>query len=211
MNLSNTFSEQLSVPMEKRPISFAPRATAVILVDMLNEFFSVGGLMVLEGGNALYEPVRRLLEQARRRGSPVFWTNQWLEPDDGLFRIRTPHCIKGTWGAEIVPDLEVAATDIVLHKRRYSAFFQTDLDMRLREHGIDTVIVAGVVTNICVRSTVNDAFFLGYHAIVPEQCVMATSPEAQAVHLYDIHTHYGDVASVEDVLRVYEASAEAER
>jgi ureidoacrylate peracid hydrolase len=184
--------------------ALAPAKTAVIVVDMLNDFFLEGGAMVLEGGHVLYDPISRLLEAARASGSPVYWANQWLDPDDGLFQTRTPHCIKGTWGAEIVPALPVPPGDTVVHKRRYSGFFQTDLDLRLREKGIETVIVTGVVTNICVRSTVNDAFFLGYRVVVPRQCVMATSPEAQEVHLYDIDTHYGDVVDLDAVLRAYQ-------
>jgi ureidoacrylate peracid hydrolase len=209
MSLANTFSEKMSAAKADEQIDLVPSKTAVIVVDMLNDFFLEGGAMVLEGGDVLYEPLQRLLDVARESGSPVYWANQWLDPDDGLFQIRTPHCIKGTWGAEIVPALPVPSEDYVVQKRRYSGFFQTDLDLRLREKGIDSVIVTGVVTNICVRSTVNDAFFLGYRVVVPEECVMATSPEAQAVHLYDIDTHYGDVVTLEQVLRAYGAAEEA--
>jgi hypothetical protein len=76
--------------------------------------------------------------------------------------------------------LHRAPEDMIVPKRRYSAFFGTDLDLHLRERQIATVLVAGVVTNICVRSTVHDAFFLGYEVVVPVECVAATSPEAQA-------------------------------
>jgi len=93
-----------------------------------------------------------------------------------------------------------APEDILVPKRRYSAFFGTDLDLHLRERQIATVLVAGVVTNICVRSTVHDAFFLGYEVVVPVECVAATSPQAQATSLYDIDTHYGTVAPLAQVL-----------
>src|SRR5262249_30728273 len=74
------------------------------------------------------------------------------------------------------------------------------LILDLRERQIATVLVAGVVTNICVRSTVHDAFFLGYEVVVPVECVAATSPQAQATSLYDIDTHYGTVAPLAQVL-----------
>jgi ureidoacrylate peracid hydrolase len=62
------------------------------------------------------------------------------------------------------------------------------------------VLVTGVVTNICVRSTVHDAFFLGYEVVVPVECVAATTPQAQETSLYDIDTHYGTVAHLGQIL-----------
>ena len=136
--------------------------------------------MVLEGGHVLYEPIETLNRKARALGMPVFWLNQTLYPEDKLFEKRVVHCLEGTWGAGIVADLSVPDGDVIIAKRRYSGFFQTDLDLHLRERGIRQVIVTGVVTNICVRSTVNDAFFLGYDVYVPEDCVMATSDGVKA-------------------------------
>ncbi len=177
-----------------------PQRTAVLVVDMLNDFFKPEGVMVLEGGDVLYEPIDRLLTAARAAGMPVFWLNQTLYPEDKLFEKRIVHCLEGTWGAEIVDDLSFGENDVIIAKRRYSGFFQTDLDLHLRERDIRHLIVTGVVTNICVRSTVNDAFFLGYDVYVPRDCVMATSPEHQETHLYDIDTHYGTVLDLDHVL-----------
>jgi ureidoacrylate peracid hydrolase len=78
-------------------------------------------------------------------------------------------------------------------------FSNTDLDLTLKDLRIDTVIVTGVVTNICVRSTVHDAFFLGYEVIVPEDCVAATGPREQLSSLYDIATHFGTVSGSAEV------------
>ena len=202
MVTTNTFSEKQSSEAKTDSITFDPSTTAVLVVDMLKDFFSDGGAMVLDGGDVLYEPHRELLSAARDKGMPVFWLNQDLPPDDSLFQTRAVHCLSGTWGAEIVDEIPVEETDIVISKRRYSGFFQTSLDLNLRERGIDTVIVTGVVTNICVRSTVHDAFFLSYRVMVPEDLVMATSAQAQEVTLYDIETHYGDVTNLSELLVV---------
>jgi ureidoacrylate peracid hydrolase len=105
-----------------------------------------------------------------------------------------------TWGAHLVDALHRSPDDIVVRKRRYSAFFGTDLDLHLRERHIATVMVTGGVTNICVRSTVHDAFFLGYEVVVPVECVAATTPQAQETSLYDIDTHYGTVVPLGQVL-----------
>jgi ureidoacrylate peracid hydrolase len=189
---------------EKRMQSTRPRLdparTAVLVVDMLNDFFKPDGAMVLEGGDVLYEPIDRLLVHARSAGMPVFWLNQTLYPEDKLFEKRVVHCLEGTWGAEIVDDLSFGEDDVIIAKRRYSGFFQTDLDLHLRERDIRHLVVTGVVTNICVRSTVNDAFFLGYDVYVPRDCVMATSEEHQETHLYDIDTHYGTVLELDALL-----------
>lgn len=198
MNETDIFSEY-RVDRE-RVLEFDPARSAVLVVDMLNDFFEEGGRMVLPGGKVLYEPIGRLLEGARATGMPIFWLNQHLRPDDTLFNKRVPHCLVGTWGAEIVDALPVGEEDYIIPKRRYSGFFQTDLDLYLREHDIRHVIVVGVVTNICVRSTVNDAYFLGYDAIVPVEGVMATSERQQDAHLYDIDTHYGSVTTLDQIL-----------
>ncbi|MCY3867670.1 MAG: cysteine hydrolase [Chloroflexi bacterium] len=200
MTARNTFSEKQSERQRDKITDFNPATTALLVVDMLKDFFDQGGAMVLEGGKALYAPHQKLLAAARAAHMPVFWLNQSLPPDDSLFEMRAVHCLAGSWGAEVVDELPVEEGDIVIPKRRYSGFFQTTLDLTLRERGIDTVIVTGVVTNICVRSTVHDAFFLRYQVLVPEDLVMATSPQAQAVTLYDIDTHYGDVTNLENVL-----------
>lgn len=195
---TDVFSEKRI--QEEPEFSLDPNRTALIVVDMVNEFLEPGGKMVLPGGEVLYPPLNELLDAAHKAHVPVFWTNQWLRPDDSLFKKRIPHCLVGTWGAQIVDALHQTPDDIVVPKRRYSAFFRTDLDLYLRERDIETVIITGVVTNICVRSTVNDAFFLGYEVIIPVECVAATSPMAQESTLYDIETHYGTVTSVEKVL-----------
>jgi ureidoacrylate peracid hydrolase len=194
---TNTFSEK---HIEDHQVKFDPARTALIVVDMVNEFFEPGGKMVLEGGKILYAPMNQLLDAAHAAHIPVFYTNQWLRPDDSLFKKRIPHCLIGTWGAEVVDALHQSPDDITVHKRRYSAFYQTDLDLFLRERKIESVIVTGVVTNICVRSTVHDAYFLGYDVIIPVECVAATSPEAQETTLYDIETHYGTVTNLDEVL-----------
>lgn len=182
-------------------LGVAPAQAALLVVDMLNDFLEEGGAMVLASGRSLYRPIAQLLAAARQAGVRVFWIcDRHPDLEDREFEKRTPHCLEGTWGAGIVIDLEQRPEDQVVTKRRYSGFFQTDLDLRLRELELRQLIVTGVVTNICVRSTVHDAFFRGYDVIVPEDCVAATSEREQASSLHDIDTHYGTVCSLSDVL-----------
>jgi ureidoacrylate peracid hydrolase len=173
-----------------------PAHTAVLIVDMLNDFCTEGGAMVLPGAEKLYGPQNRIIEAARRHGAPIVHIvdrHRTHVRCDREFMKRTPHCMEGTWGAEIVSELSQGPEDSTVIKRRYSGFFNTDLDLTLKDHEVDTVIVMGVVTNICVRSTVHDAFFLGYRVLVPEDCVAATGPREQESSLFDIATHFGTV------------------
>ena len=185
-----------------------PRRTAVLVVDMLNEFCKEGGAMVLPGYETLVGPQTRLIESARAAGAPVIFvvdTHRRHMRREREFAKRTPHCIEGEWGCQVIDELAPREDDIFVVKRRYSGFFNTDLDLTLKDMAIDTVIVMGVVTNICVRSTVHDAFFHGYQVIVPEDCVAATGPREQESSLYDIATHFGVVS---DAMKVAAALAE---
>jgi len=189
----------------QRGMAFDPRRTAVLVVDMLNDFLEPTGAMPLPEGQRLYEPIRRLLATARARGSAVMWVCDTHPPGDREFDKRSVHCLTGTWGAQIVEALQPPDDEYRVSKRRYSGFYETDLDLRLRELGVAHVILTGVVTNICVRSTAHDAFFRGYDVIVVQDCVAATGEREQESSLYDIDTHFGTVAGLEEVLTVFEA------
>ena len=173
-----------------------PRRTAVLVVDMLNDFCKPGGAMVLPRYERLISPQRTIIGAARETWAPVRSNVQ----RDREFLKRTPHCVEGSWGARVIDDLDARTEDIFVIKRRYSGFFNTDLDLTLRDLEINTVIVMGVVTNICVRSTVHDAFFHGYHVVVPEDAVAATGPREQESSLYDIATHFGIVSDSRSVV-----------
>ena len=159
--------------------------------------------MVLPGYETLLGPQRRLIAAGRRAGCPIVFLVDSHRPNvrqDREWLKRTPHCVEGSWGARVIEDLDPQPDDVYVVKRRYSGFFNTDLDLTLKDLGVDAVVVAGVVTNICVRSTVHDAFFLGYQVVVPEDCVAATGPREQASSLYDIATHFGTVCDCEQVV-----------
>lgn len=189
--MASGFSEQRH---QRRDGPLAASHTAVLVVDMLNDFLEAGGAMVLPGGARLYQPVNDLTRAARAAGGTVVWVcDRHNSRKDAEFAKRKVHCLAGTWGAEIAGALTCLEADRVVYKRRYSGFFGTDLDLQLRELGARHLVVCGVVTNICVRSTVHDAFFLGYDVIVPSDCVAATSPREQESSLYDIDTHFGTV------------------
>lgn len=175
---------------------------AIIIVDMLNDFCKDGGSMVLQEGMEAVEPTQRLIAAGREKGLPIIFVNDCHRAGkyDKEFEKRAPHCIEGTWGAQVIDELTPQEQDYCIPKRRFSGFYQTDLDLVLRELEVKTVIVTGVVTNICVRSTCHDAAFRGYNVIVPTDCVRATGAREQESTLWDIETHFGTVTTADEVI-----------
>jgi ureidoacrylate peracid hydrolase len=194
-------AKQSGVELEPVPAA----RTALLVVDMVNDYLDPAGAMAAADCEPVIAANRRLAEAARAAGVLIVWIRPGhLDASDGLFRKRIVHAIDGTWGAELHPGLGVADGERVLSKRRYSAFFQTDLDLYLREHDIAKVVVTGVALNICVRSTVHDAFYNGYQVVVVPDASRATGDREMASTLYDIETHYGDVQSTDDVIAAWQ-------
>jgi nicotinamidase-related amidase len=121
-----------------------------------------------------------------------------------------PHSIRGTDGATVIDELEREKNDIVLPKRRFSAFFKTDLDQTLRTLGCDTVAVAGIATHICVLTTVLDAVSLDFNAILLKDCCVAHKPEYHSgtIQIYESSPIYPliRVMSSEEFIDVYFSS-----
>lgn len=202
MNKIDVFSSHLNAER----VRLDPKRAAVLVVDMVNDFCKPGGAMVLPGADVLYPKQRAVIDAARAAGAPVIWihdSHRRAMRRDREFLKRTPHCIEGTWGVEIVDELGARPDDIHVIKHRFSAFFQTDLDLVLKDMMVDQLIVFGVVTNICVRSTVHDAFFNGYEVVVPRDCSAATGPREQESTLYDISTHFGVVSDSATVVAAF--------
>lgn len=177
--------------------------SAIIIVDMLNDFCKPEGKMCLEGGEIVVEPIQRLVSAGREHGIPIIWICQKYRMDkyDKVTEKRTGTCYEGTWGCQQIEELPILPEDYVVHKRRYSGFFQTDLDLTLRDMGCERVVIGGCVTNICVRGTVADAFSLDYEVFVPEDCVKATDERAQQAHLWDFETHFATVTTSEEIIQ----------
>ncbi len=112
--------------------------------------------------------------------------------------------MKGTEGAQVVDELRPREGDYVLEKRTYSAFYETGLDLLLRSLGVDTVILTGLHTNICVRHTAADAFFRGYRIIVPSDAVDAFTEKEHVEGLDYLRRVYGgaEVMSSDEVIKL---------
>jgi len=136
--------------------------TAVIIIDMLNDF--VTGDLKCKRAELIIPNLKKLIETARKHNVPVIYSNDaHLAEDMEVVRKWGKHAIKGTKGAEVIPQLKPAKKDYIVDKRTYSGFYETGLDPLLRSlykgEGAKAVILGGLHTNICVRHTAADAFF----------------------------------------------------
>ncbi len=165
---------------------------ALLVVDMIEDFAHEGGALYCGPSMGRIIPViQKELERARAGGEPVIYLTDNHVPDDAEFKVFPPHAIVGTKGAEIIPELAPADEDDVIPKRRYSGFFGTDLDITLRERGVDTLRLVGDCTNICVLFTAADARNLGYAVEVVREGVTSFDEQAHRDALRELEKTLG--------------------
>jgi nicotinamidase-related amidase len=153
-------------------------ASAVLVVDMLRDFLEEGhALYVGDKARQIIPNIQHLLEQELARGSRVFFICDRHDPDDLEFKMFPPHCIEGTPEAEVIPELAKYSGEII-PKKRYSGFFGTQLDEKLREPKPEKIIICGVLTDICVLHTTADARNRDYEVEVVTDCVASSDEEA---------------------------------
>jgi nicotinamidase-related amidase len=116
----------------------------------------------------------------------VVYTQDWHGTDDPEFALWGPHAVGGTWGAEIVPELAPSPQDLVIHKLRYDAFYRTPLETELGRRRIETLVVTGTVSNICVLHTAGSAALRWLRIIVPVDAVSALTEFDQQAALRQI-------------------------
>jgi ureidoacrylate peracid hydrolase len=194
-----TEARTLEITARPSPLQLRTDRAAVVVVDMQNDFATPGGMFERAGIDvrdiqAIVAPTAALLDAARSAGVPVVYLKMgfqpdlkdsgapdsptWLKhlpfqvgaevvaPDGSSSRV----LVRDTWNTDIVDDLRPHGDDVVLYKNRYSGFYDTDLDQQLRARGIETLIVVGATTSVCVESTVRDATFRDYRCLVVEDC-----------------------------------------
>jgi ureidoacrylate peracid hydrolase len=210
-------SRTISIPARPEPLVLEPRRTAVVVVDMQNAFVSKGGYLDLLGVDISGAPgviarTREVLAASRAAGMPVVflqmgWARDlrdaggpaspnWHKANALRLMRRRPELegtlmIQGTWDYALVDELKPEPEDLVVPKPRYSGFYSTNLDALLRERDVRTLVFTGVASNVCVESTLRDAFFLEYFPLWVADCSLPSGPP----HLHD--------ATVENVQRFF--------
>jgi maleamate amidohydrolase len=181
---------------------------ALLLIDVLNGFFAPEGALYYPDVKAVVDPLRKLRDTARRAGRLIVYVTE--QHRVGLFDFEglhlPAHLVHGQADAVPFEDFVPADTpnEVALPKRRYSAFYGTDLDLLLREQHIDRLVIAGVKTNVCVRATVQDAFAAGYRVVVPRAATNSNRPHLAAASLEDFEHYFGRVVDLDDALAMLE-------
>jgi nicotinamidase-related amidase len=150
-----------------------PSRTALVVVDMQNDFVHQGGGLLVPDAEATIPAINKLLQFAREHEIRVVYSQDTHRRGDPEWRTWPEHAREGSWGWEIVDELAPAREDLVLRKLRYDAFYGTSLDHELRQRRIASVIVAGTVSNICVLHTAGSAALRGLQIVVPVDAVSA--------------------------------------
>lgn len=199
--------------------SDAQGRSALIVVDMQNAFCHPEGSFARMGADvsemtAAIAGCRQLVESAHAAGAPVIFLQVQLRTDlrdagvvFGEIMTKVPEnnaLTEGTWDAQIVDELTPdASRDIVIQKSRFSGFFGTNLDGLLRSLGVDTLVVTGVGTDICVDSTVRDAAQLNYRCVVPREAVATIDPQLHASTLSILSAAFARIVDVQDVVTAW--------
>lgn len=216
----------VELPAAPAAVSLDLDRTALLVVDMQNAFASPGGLLDLAGIDV--RPARNVVlnarlvcEAARRAGVPVVYLTIGYPPDMSTAGgVESPNpqkelalCLMrerpelrgklltfGTWDFAIVDEMAPEPGDTVIVKSRYSGFAGTELDSLLRSRGVRNLLMVGIASNVCVESTLRDAYFLEYWPVMITDATMPAGPaEIQAATEYNVRTFFGWVANSEDV------------
>lgn len=153
-----------------------PAKTALIVVDMQNDFVKDGGTLVVPDAEATIPAIRRLLGLARDTGMKVVFTQDTHTEGDPEWNIWPEHAREGSWGWNIVDELAPRGDELVIRKVRYDAFYGTHLDHFLKLWGTEALIVCGTVANICVHYTAASAALRWYDVVIPRDATSALDP-----------------------------------
>ena len=153
-----------------------PLRTALVIVDMQNDFVKEGGTLVVPDAEATIPQIQSLLDLARESGVKVVFTQDTHDEGDPEWEIWPEHVRRGTWGWEIIGELQPLENELVVRKVRYDAFYGTSLDHFLRVWGVDTLVICGTVANICVHYTAASAALRWYEVVIPRDATSALDP-----------------------------------
>jgi nicotinamidase-related amidase len=173
---------------------------ALIVDDILYDF--VFGKLKSKKAKNIIPATKKLIVAARRSKIPVVYVCDAHLSSDPEIKLWGPHAMKGTKGAQVVDELKPRKGDYVLEKRVYSSFHETGLDLLLKDLKVNSVIIAGLYTEICVRHSAADAFFRGYNVAIPRDCVESLADGENEKGLRYIENNYGaNITSSQNLIR----------
>src|SRR5918999_3851377 len=198
-----------------------PRLAALIIVDVQNDFVSAEGSAGKRGEDvtaamAMVPNLLHLIDEARRIGLTIVYIrtthSEWTDTPSWIYRSSQKGglstCREGTWGAEFYEGIKPWPSERVVIKHRYSAFINTDLNTVLKARNIQSVLVCGVATNVCVETTARDAYMYDYYVTLIEDCSAAYEAKLHLATLDNIRRHFGIVASSGEIIATWNGLAE---
>jgi len=213
-------SKAFKVYQYSLPLNFNPPNTVLAVVDMQNDFIHPQGVLarqglLFDGLEGFVKRVANLMGRCRSKGLPVVATRHIIHQNPqgqavggGLWVemrpfLKTEGFRHGSWGAEIIDSLP--RPDYIIDKARFSGFFETNMECLLRGLRTETIIFSGVATNVCVESTIRDAFFRDFRIIIIEDCISAYTQEAHEASLKTLR-FLGTVISLDKLMEVFKSS-----
>jgi len=182
---------------------------AIVVIDMLNDFIGEKAPLRCPGGEEIVPNLQKLFKWVRERNAEgkddihLVHIQEAHRKNDADFRVRPRHAVAGTWGSDFIKELYPEGEEYIIPKRRHSAFQHTDLDLYLKEENIDTVVVTGVWTNVCVRSTASDALANAYKVITLSDGVHSKNDEMHEYGLNDLRI-FTKVITIDDYINAWE-------
>lgn len=196
-----------------------PVRTALVAVDMQRAFMASGEIFANPNAVAIIPAVNRLAAAMRKAGGRVIWTRQTVaveaplamapwqyDPSDPTVDAAIKAMQPGAAGHDLHPAMRVEAADLVLDKYRYSAFACPlgGLEAVLGERGIEMLLIAGTLTNVCCESTARDAYMRGYKVIFLEDATAAATDDEHNAALLNLRINFADVKSTQTVISMLE-------
>lgn len=164
---------------------------ALLVIDMLRDFLEEEGALCIGETKELRDNIKAKLDDWRKEDLPVIYIMDRHHPNDSEFQMFPPHCVAGEWGSEVVDEIAPQEGDYLIYKRRYSAFFGTELDLILRELGVTEIELVGVCTQICILYTAADARMRHYSVTVDRKLVSSFDSEAHEFALKEMENTLG--------------------
>jgi ureidoacrylate peracid hydrolase len=195
-----------------------PKYAALVVVDVQNDFVSSDGSAAKRGEDvgaaiAMVPNLVRLIQEARRVGLTIVYIktthSEWTDTPSWIYRSSQKSglntCREGTWGADFYNGIAPLPSERVVIKHRYSAFINTDLNTVLKARAIQSVLVCGVATNVCVETTARDAYMYDYYVTMIDDCSAAYETKLHLGTLDNMRRHFGLVASSDEIIDSWRA------
>ncbi|MGC8619173.1 MAG: cysteine hydrolase family protein [Thermoplasmata archaeon] len=171
---------------------------ALVIIDMINEF--VNGKFGSDRAKSIVGNIKKLIEIFNEKNLPVIYAKDSHIDGDPELKVWGNHAMKGSFSSEIIDDLKPDTNAIVVEKRTYDAFFETNLNEILKSKNVDKVFFSGVSTDICVLHTVAHAFFLGYETYIVKECTESIKESNKDFGLKYMNNIYGTkIISIKEI------------